>query len=123
MAQKTERDMPGVPLCPQGDITERRTQRDVTDVRYQWIAQRQVDPVSLYCDRVGAMSSHGLRDGVPVWQDNGPSITATIRIRRDMTSDVKVTLNHNKQKHEMNMKASLDVTVIHLGCPEHGISW
>ena len=57
------------------------------DVPHRWIAQRQVGPVSVYCDGVG---SHVLclRHGIPVWQHIGQSTTATSRHRRDMTSDV-----------------------------------
>ena len=57
------------------------------DVPHQWIAQQQVDPVSVYCDWV---ECHVLclRRGIPVWQHIGQSSTATSRHRRDMTSDV-----------------------------------
>ena len=57
------------------------------DVSHQWIAQRQVNLVSVYCDGVG---SHVLclRHAIPVWQHIGQSTTATSRYRRDMTSDV-----------------------------------
>ena len=56
-------------------------------VVHQWIAVRQVGPVSLYCDGVG---SHVLclRHGIPVWQYIGQSITATSRYRHDVISDV-----------------------------------
>ena len=58
-----------------------------SDVSHQWIAQRQVGPVSVYFD---GMVFHVLclRHGVPVWQHIGQSITATSRDRRDMTSDI-----------------------------------
>ena len=57
------------------------------DVPHQWIAQRQVGPVSVYFDGVGCHVLR-LRPGIPVWQHIGHSITATSRHRRDMTSDV-----------------------------------
>ena len=57
------------------------------DVPYRWIAQRQVGPVSVYCDGVGCRVLC-LRHGIPVWQHIGQSITATSWHRRDMTSDV-----------------------------------
>ena len=53
------------------------------DVPHQWIAQRQVGPVSVYCDGVGCHALY-LWHGIPVWQHIGQSITAT----SDMTSDV-----------------------------------
>ena len=37
------------------------------DVPHQWIAQRQVGPVSVYCDGVGCHVLC-LRHGIPVWQ-------------------------------------------------------
>ena len=57
------------------------------DVPHQWIAQRQVGPVSVYCDGLGCRVLC-LRHGISVWQHIGQSITATSRHRRDMTSDV-----------------------------------
>ena len=57
------------------------------DVPHQWIAQRQVGPVSVYCDGVEC-SVLCLRHGISVWQHIGQSTTATSRHRRDMTSDV-----------------------------------
>ena len=57
------------------------------DVPHQWIAQRQVGPVSVYCDGVGCHVLC-LRHGISVWQHIGQSTTATSRHRRDMTSDV-----------------------------------
>ena len=57
------------------------------DVPHQWIAQRQVGPVSVYCDGVGCRVMC-LRHGISVWQHIGQSTTATSRHRRDMTSDV-----------------------------------
>ena len=36
------------------------------DVPHQWIAQQQVDPVSVYCDMVGCHVQH-LRHGISVW--------------------------------------------------------
>ena len=57
------------------------------DVPHQWIAQRQVGPVSVYYDGVGCRVLC-LRHGIPVWQHIGQSTTATSRHRRDMTSDV-----------------------------------
>ena len=57
------------------------------DVPHQWIAQRQVGPVSVYCDGVGCRVLC-LRHGISVWQHIGQSITATSRHLRDMTSDV-----------------------------------
>ena len=57
------------------------------DVPHQWIAQRQVGPVSVYCDGVGCRVLC-LRHGISVWQHIGQSTTATSRYRRDMTSDV-----------------------------------
>ena len=57
------------------------------DVPHQWIAERQVGPVSVYCDGVGCRVLY-LRHGTSVWQHIGQSTTATSRHRRDMTSDV-----------------------------------
>ena len=57
------------------------------DVPHQWIAQRQVGPVSVYCGGVGCHVLC-LRHGIPVWQHIGQSTTATSRHRQDMTSDV-----------------------------------
>ena len=57
------------------------------DVPHRWIAQRQVGPVSVYCDGVGCRVLC-LRHGISVWQHIGQSTTATSRHRRDMTSDV-----------------------------------
>ena len=56
-------------------------------VPHQWIAQRQVGPVSVYCDGVGCRVLC-LGHGIPVCQHIGQSTTATSRHRRDMTSDV-----------------------------------
>ena len=49
--------------------------------------QRQVGPVSVYCDGVGCHVLW-LWHGIPVWQHIGQSTTATSRPRRDMTSYV-----------------------------------
>ena len=57
------------------------------DVPHQWIAQRKVGPVSVYCDGVGCHVLC-LWHGIPVWQHIGQSTTATSRQRRDLTSDV-----------------------------------
>ena len=57
------------------------------DVPHQWIAQRQVGPVSVYCDGVGCHVLC-LRHGIPVWQRSCQSTNATSRHRRDMTSVV-----------------------------------
>ena len=57
------------------------------DVPHQRLAQRQVGPVSVYCDGVGCRVLC-LRHGISVWQHIGQSTTATSRHRRDMTSDV-----------------------------------
>ena len=57
------------------------------DVPHQWIAQRQVGPVSVYCDCVGCHVLC-LRHGISVWQHIGQSTTATSRHRHYMTSDV-----------------------------------
>ena len=43
------------------------------DVPHQWIEQRHVGPVLVYCD--GVMSC--LRHDIPVWQHNGQSTTVT----------------------------------------------
>ena len=61
------------------------------DVPHRWIAQRQVGPVSVYCDGVGCRVLC-LRHGISVWQHIGQSATATSRHRRDMTSDVSKRL-------------------------------
>ena len=61
---------------------------------HQLIAQRQVGPVSVYCDGVGC-HVRCERHGISVWQHIGQSTTATSMHRRDMTtklmfqSDVK----------------------------------
>ena len=60
---------------------------------HQWIAQRQVAPVSVYCDRVGCRVLC-LRHDIPVWQHTSQSTTATNRQRDGLTSDVKATLFH-----------------------------
>ena len=57
------------------------------DVQHQWMAQRQVGHVSVYCDGVGCRVLC-LWHGISVWQHIGQSITATNRYCRDMTSDV-----------------------------------
>ena len=59
------------------------------DVPHQWIAQRQVGPVSVYCDGVGCHVLC-LQHDIPIWQHIGQSTIATRRPRqcRDMTSDV-----------------------------------
>ena len=57
------------------------------DVPHQWIAQRQVGPVSVYCDWVGCHVL-SLPHDISVWQHIGQETTATGRHRRDMTSDV-----------------------------------
>ena len=57
------------------------------DVPHQLIAQRQVGPVSVYCDGVRCRVMC-LRHGIPVWQHIGQSTTTTSRHRRDLTSDV-----------------------------------
>ena len=49
-------------------------------------------PVSVYCDGVGCHALR-LRHGILVWQHIGQSTTTSSRHRRDMTSDVKTTLN------------------------------
>ena len=45
------------------------------DVPHQWIAQRQVGPVSVNCDGIGCFALC-LRQGIPVWQHIGQSTTA-----------------------------------------------
>ena len=45
------------------------------DVPHQWIAQRQVSPVSVYCEGVGCHVLC-LRHGIPVWQHIGQSTIA-----------------------------------------------
>ena len=62
------------------------------DVPHRWIAQRQVGPVSVYCDGVGCRVLC-LRHGISVWQHIGQSTTATSRHRRDMTSDKQTNKN------------------------------
>ena len=57
------------------------------DIPHQQIAQRQVGPVSVYCDRMGCHVLC-LRHGIPVWQHIGQSTTATSRHSRDKTSNV-----------------------------------
>ena len=62
------------------------------DVPHQWIAQRQVGPVSVYCDGVGCRVLC-LRHGISAWQHIGLSITATSRHRRDITPTNKQRTN------------------------------
>ena len=62
------------------------------DVPHQWIAQRQVDPVSVYCDGV-AFHALCLQHCIPVWWHIGQSTNAASRRRLDMNS----MLNTNKQ--------------------------
>ena len=50
------------------------------DVQHQWITQRQVCPVSVYCDGVGCHVLC-LRHGIPMWQHIGQSTIATSRHR------------------------------------------
>ena len=57
------------------------------DVPNQWIAQRQVGPVSVYGEGVGC-NVLCLWHGIPVWQHIGQSTSSTGRHRRNMTSDV-----------------------------------
>ena len=45
------------------------------DVPHQWIAERQVGPVAVYCDGVGCHVLC-LQHGIPVWQHIGQSTTA-----------------------------------------------
>ena len=52
------------------------------NVPHQWIAQRQVSPVSVYCDGVGCRVHH-------MKHHIGQITTATSRHRRDMTSDIR----------------------------------
>ena len=56
-------------------------------VPHQWLAQRQVGSVSVYCDGVGCHVLC-LRYDIPVRRHIGQSTTAISRHRRDMTSDV-----------------------------------
>ena len=80
------------------------------DVPHQWIAQRQVGPVSVYCDGVGCRVLC-LRHGISVWQHIGQSITATSRHRRDMTSDVS-----KRCKHKQTNKQNLSLNHINASC-------
>ena len=57
------------------------------DFPHQWIAQRQVGPVSVHSDRVGCHVLC-LQHDIPMWQHIGQSNTTTSRHRRDMTSNV-----------------------------------
>ena len=66
------------------------------DVPHQWIAQRQVGPVSVYCDGVGCHVLC-LRHGISECQHIGQSTTATSRHRCDMTGCLKAMLHPNKQ--------------------------
>ena len=58
------------------------------DFPHQWIAQRQVSPVFVFCDGVGCHDLC-LRLGIPVLQLIGQRTTTTNRQRHDMTSDIK----------------------------------
>ena len=49
-------------------------------VPHQWIAQRMVGPISVYCDGVGWHALR-LRHGIPVWHHIGQSTAATYRLR------------------------------------------
>ena len=73
------------------------------DVPCQCIAQH-VGPVSVCCDGV-VCHVLCLRHGISVWLYIGQSTTATSRHRRDMTLDVKMTLNP-KQTNLVNKKAA-----------------
>ena len=73
------------------------------DVPHQWIAQGQVSPVSVYCDRVGCYGVC-LRQCIFVWQHIGQSTTASSKHRLYDLRCLKVTLNPNKTK-----------TVVYLG--------
>ena len=53
------------------------------DVPHQWISQRQVGPVSVYCDGVGCHVLC-LRHGILMWQHIGQSATVTSRHHRDI---------------------------------------
>ena len=66
------------------------------DAPHQWISQRQVAIVSIYCDGVGC-NVLCLRHGIYVWKHIGQSTTATSRHRRDMTSDVLKAKKTEKQ--------------------------
>ena len=57
------------------------------DVPHQWIAQRQVNPVSVHCDGVGCHVLC-LRHGIPVWQHIGQITTATSIHPGNTTPDV-----------------------------------
>ena len=76
------------------------------DVPHQWIAQRQVGPMFVYCDRVGCHVLY-LRHGIPVWQHVSQRTTATSRHCRDMT--LKAMLNPNKQT---TCNCQIDVKVL-----------
>ena len=54
------------------------------DVPHQWISQRQVGPMYVYCEGVRCYVLC-LRHGVLVWQHNDQSTTAISRQRRDKT--------------------------------------
>ena len=73
------------------------------DVPHQWIAQRQVGPVSVYCDRLGCRVLC-LRHGISVWQHIGQSTTATIWPQM-FQSDVKPKQTNKQtilQSHYLN---------------------
>ena len=82
------------------------------DVPHQWIAQRQVGPVSVYCDGMGCHVLW-LRHGISVWQPIGQNSTATSRHRRDMTSDVKPKQTKNlvwqKCKNTLDIASVVDI--------------
>ena len=63
------------------------------DVPHQWIAQWQVNPMSVYCDGCHVLC---LRHGIHVWQHI--VTTATSRHRCDDLRCLKTTLNPNKNK-------------------------
>ena len=68
------------------------------NVPCQCITHRQVGPD--YCDGVGCHALC-LRHGIPVWQHNCQSITATSRHRRDTTS--KFNLKNNVKPLQSNV--------------------
>ena len=72
------------------------------DIPHQVIVQRQVGPVSVYCDWVGCRVLC-LRHGIPVWQHIGQSTTATSRESRYDLRCLKATLNSNKQTNKQTI--------------------
>ena len=84
----------------------------------QWIVQRQVGPVSVYCEGVGCHVLC-LQHDIPVWQHIGQSTTATSRHRRDMTSDGGIIWALHVHFYESTLKSKCYASLYMYICMEY----